>query len=182
MVYYISVQYNEIVKSMSWVRSPFGLENWAESNVGHLIDKSDFDIPSDQKPLNYICNNWSYDNSNLINKDLFFKIIKTYLEAIQKLKKGYFYFKNIKVLNNYIPKKMQMEIKKRTYKARIKIYEKIKIDHDMYIKLMEKYNDVDYLFFNKNNYTLEHYKIWFIQLFSIAQLMIEKKSNVNIKN
>lgn len=87
------------VASMNWLRNPFGLERWAEGNVGDKFKL--YNSKTDERVnLWYVCNRWNYDKGNEINfgrdKDfnriLFKEVVDTYWEYLSKLKCGYFFF------------------------------------------------------------------------------------------
>ena len=77
---------DEEIMSLNWLRNPFGLERWAGDNVGEVIN-----VPIRQR-LGYVCNNWNYEKSNEIDRQLFKEVVDGYWTALQKREVGYFVF------------------------------------------------------------------------------------------
>ena len=85
---------NEVM-SLNWLRNPFGLQTWAEDNVGMKIVQRVRGISGREElfeDLRYVCNHWSYEDSSDIDRGLFKQVVDTYWKEIQKLEVGYFVF------------------------------------------------------------------------------------------
>lgn len=78
------------VSEMNWLRNPFGLERWAEHNVG--MDLVAEGLVKKGRGLWYVCNNWAYSKASRVNRKLFKEIVDLYWERVQKLKEGYYCF------------------------------------------------------------------------------------------
>ena len=77
---------SEEVMSLNWFRNPFGLERWAESNVGEKTDMLE------ESRLWYVCNHWCYGESNNIDRKLFKQVVDEYWAKIQEIELGCFVF------------------------------------------------------------------------------------------
>jgi signal peptidase I len=77
---------DEVVMSLNWLRNPFGLEQWAELNVGETGNSQK------EERLWYVCNNWNYDRSKEIDKQLFKNVVDSYWVVLKNLGVGYFVF------------------------------------------------------------------------------------------
>jgi hypothetical protein len=92
------------VLSMNWLRNPFGLERWAETNAGVKV--------SDDQSLYYVCNHWAYDNSidhddpHHDNREFFKEVVDHYGNALHMRHRNgetfYFAFTNENLINNYV--------------------------------------------------------------------------------
>lgn len=88
------------VMSLNWLRNPFGLERWAESNVGEKTDMVG-------KPtLYYVCNNWYYDESGNIDRKWFKRVMDRYWTKIQEIEFGYFVF-NLSEYRQFVEGKLK---------------------------------------------------------------------------
>ena len=81
---------DEEIMSLNWLRNPFGLERWAEDNLILYVGET-AKLP-EKKKLWYVCNNWNYENSDEIDRQLFKEVIDEYWMVLQKLEVGYFVF------------------------------------------------------------------------------------------
>lgn len=75
---------DEEVAWVNWLRNPFGLCNWAMDNVDHDLGAS--------ITLHRVCNMWSYDKGDDINRELFKTVVDDYGRCVMELKCGYFCF------------------------------------------------------------------------------------------
>lgn len=71
--------------STNWLRNPYGLCRWAEDNVGEAYHFHD-------RPLWYVCNNWSYGDVDDLPRDRFHRVVTDYHDRIRGLDEGYFHF------------------------------------------------------------------------------------------
>lgn len=94
---------NSEIASMNWLRNPFGLERWAEANTEYATRECNisFKLPV---TLWDVCNKWSYDDSEKIDRTLFKVVVDTYSSVIQQLEHGYFWFDLHSVMQFIAPK------------------------------------------------------------------------------
>ncbi len=79
------------------LRNPFGLLSWIADNV--QLDKSDiskitcpYDTSEYINLLEFVCNHWSYNQSDKVDRKLFLDVISMYNDKVQALTEGYFFF------------------------------------------------------------------------------------------
>lgn len=70
----------EEIASMSWLRNPFGLCQWAEDNFGG------------DGMLAFVCNQWAYDKCEEIDRAMFKRVVDEYWERIKQAPISYFWF------------------------------------------------------------------------------------------
>lgn len=88
--------------SMNWLRNPFGLERWAEDNFKYAT--KDFAIPVTlSASLWDVCNKWSYDDSEHVDRALFKHVVDVYNIEIKQLKVGYFWFDIYSLMQFVVP-------------------------------------------------------------------------------
>ena len=73
----------EVITWLGWLRNPFGLCNWAEANASNKEDKVN---------LWDVCNNWSYSDSDNIDRKLFKSVVDEYHTRLLRLPYTYFKF------------------------------------------------------------------------------------------
>jgi hypothetical protein len=71
---------------MNWLRNPYGLCNWAESNYLYAKKREP------KKTLWYVINHWNYAKAPRVNRKLFLEAVMLYGSEIMALQKGYFWF------------------------------------------------------------------------------------------
>ncbi|AEG18684.1 hypothetical protein [Methanobacterium paludis] len=86
--------------AMNWFRNPFGLERWAEKNVGDKVKIQDEE--GNKVTLWDVCNKWCYKRAEVLNslipevkrrnRLLFKEVVDAYWSEIQKLDEGFFFF------------------------------------------------------------------------------------------
>ena len=136
----------EVIADMNWFRNPFGLERWADGNVGHLVK-----IPKG-KTLWYVCNHWNYKESSRINRMLFKMVVDEYWKHVKQIEIGVivFSFKSF-VQNNH------RELCMNEYEFR---------NDDRDIAVFMKPTDP---------HNLDYYKAWFKQLVDFADKLQDPK-------
>ena len=70
----------EEIASMTWLRNPFGLCQWAEDNFGG------------DGMLAFVCNQWAYDKCEEIDRAMFKRVVDEYWERIKQAPTSYFWF------------------------------------------------------------------------------------------
>jgi len=162
---------DEEVASMNWQRSPFGLCQWAEDNVG-----------DGQLSLYHVCNDWAYDKSADVDRAEFKRVVDLYWKAIKELKRGYFYFdlpayiQFVEGNTKSFPRTQWGSIVNVQYvdeRARIKIpmeyFSSMKYSDDPWFEMIG-YN------------TLEYYKNRFAKLVEFAELLQDKSLRFECSN
>jgi len=151
----------EELASINWLRNPFGLEQWAERNVGDKV--SHFGIT-----LYDVCNNWAYDEAKNIDRKLFKDIVDLYWEEIRRLERGYFFF-NFQEYVGLIPYYHGFPVEKPTFRNITEIKDAI-WKGDLYGIPQEYFHD-DAKFHMGSFYTLGQYQSWFKVLVDLAELL-----------
>lgn len=157
------------IVNINWLRNPFGLYNWAEDNVGELIDHEITSGESHEATLRFVCNHWNYDKSNNINRSLFQRTVLAYWKEIQKLERGYYYFS----ISNY---RQFVETHVKSMPGNMDygywhIDDSKYIDHKLAIPV-EHFNDSA---FNLSDPSLKGMKNWFARLVEFAELLQNDK-------
>jgi hypothetical protein len=83
----------EIIADMNWLRNPFGLVNFVQSNLDEKREPN----------LYYVCNEWSYSKGNQVDRKLFKEVVDWYAERFLKLDKMYATFDSFRSLKAQIP-------------------------------------------------------------------------------
>ena len=148
----------EEAMSLNWLRNPFGLERWAEANVGKT------DNSPENERLWYVCNNWNYGKSKEIDKCLFEQVVDKYWSAIQELEVGYFVF-NLPMYRQFVEGELRKRLEFGDYKYRMG-YTEIAIK-------MEFFEDVP---------TLDGYKEWFHRLVLFAEKLQDPNMEFHCSN
>lgn len=107
----IGKETKEEVMSLNWLRNPFGLERWAESNVGDIVDivVGTYMELHEEQTLHYVCNHWCYDESDNIDRGQFKWIVDKYWDKIQELEVGYFVF-DLPEYRQFVEGKLKREL------------------------------------------------------------------------
>lgn len=138
------------VISLNWLRNPFGLERWAELNVGEKVN-----LPENER-LWDVCNRWTYDKSNEIDRKLFKKVVDIYWSKIQNLQVGYFVF-DLPGYRQMVEGPVGMKLTRRYYEYR-------RDGADIAIRMECFKRDL-----SLDNPTLEKWKEWFHRLVVFAE-------------
>lgn len=89
------------VADMNWLRNPFGLERWAYWNTYH-----EFRERPEDRTLWHVCNHWAYDQSQFVDRELFYNVAWDYLNVLaHKYAEGqdfYFAFWNNRLITEYV--------------------------------------------------------------------------------
>lgn len=153
----------EEVASMNWLRNPFGLCNWAEDNFEAVGAKTD-------TKLSFVINNWSYETSNDINRELFKSVVDGYWKVLQKIDKGYFFFDIYSYLQFIEPNRKKLPTEHDNILGIDLItgmnwkLSKVGIPMEHFTK---KIIDIDN--------SLDHYKDWFNELVEFSNKLQDKK-------
>ena len=148
------------VMSLNWLRNPFGLEQWAESNVGEKPDMLG-------KPtLYYVCNNWCYDESDNIDRKWFKRVVDRYWSEIRELKVGYFVF-DLPEYRQFVEGKLKRELDYFT-----EDFEYREDNTEIAIR-MDCFDEAK---------SLDGYKEWFQQLVMFAEILQEADVEFDCSN
>lgn len=163
----------EELAGINWLRNPFGLEQWAERNVGDKV--SNFGIT-----LYDVCNNWAYDEAKNVDRKLFKDIVDLYWEEIRRLERGYFFFNfrefEVMVAQHYnlfpkedLPCVINPEILGSIWKG------------DLY-GIPQEYFCNDNIFHLGTHFHLVAYKLWFKVLVDLAELLQDPETEFYCSN
>ena len=162
----------EELASINWLRNPFGLEQWAERNVGDKV--SNFGIT-----LYDVCNNWAYDEAKNVDRKLFKDIVDLYWEEIKRLEIGYFFF-NFREFLNFIPGLNGFPKDVPEFGSVLKISKAV-WKGDLYGIPQEYFYD-NSRYHLGSNYSLRFYKSWFKELVDIAELLQDPETEFYCSN
>ena len=143
----IDEETGEEIISLNWLRNPFGLERWAESNVGEKLN-----VPGN-KALWFVCNYWCYDGSDNIDRVRFKEVVDSYWAKVQEIEFGYFIF-DLPEYRQFVEGKLKQGL---DYSEGDFRYQK---DNTEIAIRMTCFNDVK---------SLDEYKGWFQQLVQFAE-------------
>jgi len=144
------------LKWINWLRNSFGLGNWAEDSTQGL-----------NAQLHYVCNRWSYDEGEHIDRAEFKRVVMQYWEQIKGLKEGYFYFDLLAYITIIQPKFLHFPVHDVFGTPRIN-GSKFTVGKDKLMIPMEHFKAP---VFNLPNCSLEDYKQWFLELVEFAVLL-----------
>lgn len=184
MGYDICISNDTTVKELNWLRNAFGLIQWAEDNVGNFINIAKFtEIPKNERPLYYVCNHWSYNTANQIDRALFKRVVLEYNQFVQLMSQGYFYFNSIEQLHTYWNEFVSWNKiwnKKNIQSLDTALYFPNTLGYNIQIPIAVFYSDDDINDHYIHN--LDEYKQWFKELVELAELMQDPSTNVYITN
>ena len=140
----------EEAMSLNWLRNPFGLERWAEANVGKT------DNSPENERLWHVLNNWNYGKSKEIDKCLFKEVVDGYWCIIRELEVGYFAF-TLPMYRQFVEGKLRKRLEFSDWCYRR--------GHTEIAIKMEFFEDVA---------TLDGYKEWFHRLVLFAEKLQEQ--------
>ncbi|MCJ7634853.1 hypothetical protein MUP77_21000, partial [Candidatus Bathyarchaeota archaeon] len=150
------------VRSMNWLRNPFGLCNWAEENTKTLLHKV--------KSLWYVCNHWNYGKASRVNRRLFLEVVLAYSERISSLAEGYFYFD--------LPEYRQFIEGKANFMETTPLFSELThiegSKYDEQRRLMIPMWQFEHPSFNLGKCSLAGYQNWFNELVEFARLLQDK--------
>jgi hypothetical protein len=153
----------EEVRSMNWLRNPFGLCNWAEDNFCYVGAKSDTE-------LYYVVNNWAYDDSNKVDRKLFKSVVDGYWRVISKLSKGYFFF-DVHSYIQFLEPKMHFIPREPFMNGESRIKNIVHLPDKIGLPMQYMTKDVITLSLNddQTDGILQRYKDWFLELVKFAE-------------
>ena len=152
------------IKSMNWLRNPFGLEQWAQGNFEYITKECVIILPF---TLWDVCNQWNYEKSSEVDRPLFKFVVDVYAGVLKQLETGYFWF-DIYGANQYIiPKAHSLPFETMYGVSSIKG----RVYHKDSMGIPQKYCKNLFDFGSRNAHTLEWYNDWFNQLVEFAELL-----------
>lgn len=148
------------VASLNWLRNPFGLARWAEDNTGlaKVVDKS----------LYYVCNEWSYDRGEEIDRVLFKTVVTFYWEKLVRLQQGYFVFTFQEYLQFVAPKYSMMPMERMRFGGDRHEGLEWRDDGSRLALPQDSFNPG---LFHLRSCKLPSYKLWFKELVDFAELL-----------
>src|SRR6266516_7660671 len=150
---------------MNWLRNPYGLCNWAESNYLYVTKQEP------KKTLWYVINHWNYAKSSRVNRKLFLVVVLLYGSEIMPLEKGYFWFDVGSFMSFVLPHMEKIPTENFIEQKRIEG----NVFHDRQIGIpMEYFGDPCFHLSDKYRpyaHTLAHYQEWYQQLIDFARLL-----------
>lgn len=167
---------------MNWLRNPFGLCNWAQDNVSHVLgtefDKSfylgdfphlkDLESGKTESNLHYVINHWNYDKSDEVDRKLFKDVVDEYWKIIEKFERGYFFFDLSSYVQFVEPNKSSFPLRDSPFDNRTYIES---IFYDKRIRMAIPMEYFKPACFNLGECGLEDYKKWFKKLVEFAELL-----------
>ena len=142
-----------VIMSLNWLRNPFGLEQWAESNTE--IENTEIENTEHER-LRYVCNHWNYDKAKEIDKKLFKEVVDKYWAIIREVEVGRFVF-DLPEYRQFVEGPIGKKLKYGDYKYRN--------GHTEIAIKMELFKDV---------LSLDGYKEWFLKLVVFAEKLQEE--------
>ncbi|MEN6552765.1 MAG: hypothetical protein ABFC34_07755 [Methanobacterium sp.] len=174
----------EEIREMNWLRNPFGLERWAECNVGSkrttIYQSYNVIKHTNTTPSIYtidwnnlvewnlwdVCNKFCYHGSDILNlgeiyirksyRELFKAVVDDYWKVIKRLDEGYFFF-DLPAYRQLIEGKFPIGVQREEFEY-TKDREYLRIPIEVY------YEHVGDL----NCSTLQDYQDWFKELVEFA--------------
>lgn len=145
----------ECVCDINWLRNPFGLAYWAETNtrLSGIVTPDLYDV----------CNQWSYDKADDVDVEVFAATVHAYDERVQALEVGYFWFHD-SAWRQFINEEVRFAEKISTVEP--VLWEK---DGERLRGLNQELFS-DYPHMGGHN-SLDHYKQWFGRLVEFADLL-----------
>ena len=163
----------EELASINWLRNPFGLEQWAERNVGDKV--SNFGIT-----LYDVCNNWAYDEAKNVDRKLFKDIVDLYWDEIRRMERGYFFF-NFQEYVGLIPYYHGFPVEKPNWFDSIAEIKDAIWKGDLY-GIPQEYFCNDNIFHLGIHFHLVAYQLWFKELVDIAELLQDPETEFYCSN
>jgi len=152
---------------LNWLRNPFGLECWVESNTSIIVDGMS------TESLYHVCNHWSYAKSKDVDRKLFIHVVDYYWNSIKKLDKGYFFFDLPSYIQFVQPHFNVLPIDDIFGTIHGCSYN----ENSSIIKIpMEHFNHIDFNLGIHNESVLGHYKNWFKKLVDFAEALQDEST------
>jgi len=152
---------------MNWLRNPYGLCSWAESNYLYAKKREP------KKTLWYVINHWNYAKSPKVNRKLFLAVVMLYGSEIMALEKGYFWFDVGSFMSFVLPHLDMMPTE--NFMGQIRIEDNVFHDRQIGIPmdyfanpcfgLSDKYRPTAHM--------LVRYQEWYQQLIDFAKMLQE---------
>ena len=165
----LSVTVDGETREMNWLRNPFGLCDWAEDNVK----------PGTRQSLYYVCNHWSYNKSQRVNKKLFLDVVLAYSEAIKVLEKGYFVFDLPSYRQFVEPNIKHLPTDTMVFTTARRI---VGSKYDDKLRLMIPMEYFSHSVFNIRWCKLADYQAWFQELVELAELLQQPRAKFYCSN
>jgi hypothetical protein len=152
------------VMGLNWLRNSFGLIYWAEDNTGLAKGRDELSIWD-------VCNQWSYDEGENIDRKLFQDVVLAYWEKVKNLKQSYFFF-DLPAYRHFVEGKQRYMPNKRFLDGLHITGEKYADDG----RLMIPVEHFSHSAFNMGSEcSTERYKKWFGQLVEFAERLQDKE-------
>lgn len=185
----ISIRHRETGDSrdMNWLRNPFGLEHWAEANYRYATRKEAASaLPTGS--LWHVINDHAYDDSERVERSLFLTVVKTYVDVLNDLERGYFWF-DVSGYKQFVQPHVDLmpEYPIRWNGVSIGGYHiKDEINFEQQVGLpMEYFGHPAFELSNRyrpDAHTLARYKAWFAELVEFAELLQDSAYEYHCSN
>lgn len=151
---------------MNWLRNPYGLCSWAESNYDYQTESQ----TPEQKSLWWVINHWNYDKSEQVDRKLFLNVVNRYGNVlINDLKQGHFFFTEQELKQFIFPHLTVLSWTKDTLPGVVIKHPVVQLgipmeffEHPCF-GLSSKYRP--------NAHTLDRYQAWFQELMNFAEIL-----------